>query len=391
VEALKYARGYRDANGDDIEIHVLVHAESAVGLATACPWIDHAYAILPKQIARDGDAAACLAAVPRSWDYIISSYRFHDLAALGDATIDSMQQVFDEYFEVRLGKGFTPRFSRLDERDKRGPQILPYKLNAPIRIPVPATARTFVDQLPRARFRICIVPSGSIGTNSPSIRGWRTISSALIQAFPDAHLHFTGISKDWIDRVVWRLTRRPVRTRPIIGAFTRTGIARIRKGLPRIHDSFNIGFWNQLALLEASDLLIAPHTGFAFLAPCVGTPWLAISACRWHEYLFNDVPFASVLPDCGWYPAHEDTNEGCGRLLADAKRSRCADDERIERQISEIVSSAEQLRRVDFGFADALDAHLKKIEIANVRRERFFFFDGMGDWNEKLSQPVDVS
>lgn len=34
--------------------------------------------------------------------------------------------------------------------------------------------------------------------------------------------------------------------------------------------------------------------------------------------------------------------------------------------------------------SEALHAHLKKIETANVTRERFVFFDGLGDWNRRL-------
>jgi hypothetical protein len=128
------------------------------------------------------------------------------------------------------------------------------------------------------------------------------------------------------------------------------------------------------------------------LAHCVGTPWLTISACRWHEYLFNDVAFSSVLPECGWYPAWLSTNDGCGQLLANGERSLCATDEHVAAKIPEIVQAAIQLRSEGFGYEEALRAHLRKIETANVVRERFVFFDGMGNWNEKLRErSVDVS
>jgi hypothetical protein len=386
VEALKWAKGYSEQN-DGLRIQLLLHAEAPLGLASACPWIERAYPVSLDQVAADTTAAACLRPIPRSWDYVVSSFRFHDLDVRKEPTAAAFCDVFEKIFEARTARGFSPGFSAFDAADKEGTQALPYRLNAPIRIPVPENARRSVERLIVPGFKISIVPSGSLGTNSPSVEGWRSICSALLEAFPEAHLYLTGISKDLVDRIAWRVARRPARRRPIIGAFSRADIARMHRGLPRVHDCFNIGLPNQLALLEASDLLVAPHMGFAFLAPCVGTPWLAVSACRWHEYLFNDVPFVSVLPDCGWYPAHEDNEDGCGRLLEEGERAICATDEHIEPNIPKIVAGAAQLRD-GISFAEALRMHLKKIATADVVHERFLFFDGLGDWNQRLLVPA---
>ena len=45
VEALKYAKGYYDANKDDIEIHLLLNADTPVELVDACYWIKKTYSI----------------------------------------------------------------------------------------------------------------------------------------------------------------------------------------------------------------------------------------------------------------------------------------------------------------------------------------------------------
>ena len=37
-----------------------------------------------------------------------------------------------------------------------------------------------------------------------------------------------------------------------------------------IVDCYDIGIWNQAALLEVCDVLIAPHTGITHVASCVG-------------------------------------------------------------------------------------------------------------------------
>jgi hypothetical protein len=385
VEALKWAKGYSERN-EGLRVHLLLHAEAPLGLASACPWIERAYAVSLDQVAVHATAATCFRVIPRKADYVISSFRFRDLDAREEPRVAAFRDVCEKAFEARIASGFTPGLSAYAAANKEGTQVLSYRLNAPIRIPVPETARRSIDGTIRPGLRICIVPSGSIGTNSPSVTAWRSICHALLEAFPDANLYLTGISKDLVDRIAWRVSRRPAPRRPIVGAFSRADIARVRRGLPRIHDRFNIGLWKQLALLEASDVLVSPHTGFAFLAPCVGTPWLAIGACRWHEYLFNDVPFISVLPDCGCYPAHEDTDDGCGRLLAEGERSLCAKDEHVEAKIPEIVAGVAQLRE-GVSFADALRRHLKNIAIADVRHERFVFFDGLGDWDARVSAP----
>jgi len=62
-------------------------------------------------------------------------------------------------------------------------------------------------------------------------------------------------------------------------------------------DCFDEDLAYQVAIVDRCDLFLSPHTGFAFTALAVGTPWLTISGGRWFGYLFNHVPFRSVIPD----------------------------------------------------------------------------------------------
>jgi hypothetical protein len=64
-------------------------------------------------------------------------------------------------------------------------------------------------------------------------------------------------------------------------------------------DCFDVALPEQLAMVEACDVFLSPHTGFGLAALAVGTPWLALSGGRWFEYFFNHVPFRSVIPDTG--------------------------------------------------------------------------------------------
>jgi hypothetical protein len=66
---------------------------------------------------------------------------------------------------------------------------------------------------------------------------------------------------------------------------------------------FDIDLADQLAVVEACHIFLAPHTGFGLAALAVGTPWLAISGGRWFEYYFNHVPFRSIIPNVERYPS----------------------------------------------------------------------------------------
>jgi hypothetical protein len=64
-------------------------------------------------------------------------------------------------------------------------------------------------------------------------------------------------------------------------------------------DVFDLGLVEQLAVVEACDVFLSPHTGFGLAALAVATPWLTLSGGRW----FNDVPFRSIIPETERYPA----------------------------------------------------------------------------------------
>ena len=65
----------------------------------------------------------------------------------------------------------------------------------------------------------------------------------------------------------------------------------LNKMFDNVKMMFDIGLWNQLALIKKCDLHISPHSGFSFLAPRVLTPWLEISGGFHTRYLWNMIPF----------------------------------------------------------------------------------------------------
>jgi hypothetical protein len=109
-------------------------------------------------------------------------------------------------------------------------------------------------------------------------------------------------------------------------------------------DCFDLELTEQLAIVEACDVFLSPHTGFGMAALAVGTPWLTISGGRWFEYYFNHVPFRSIIPDTERYPAFTQFSEGPevadGR---DGMRTPSMTQARIRDDLEAIVRAAAEL------------------------------------------------
>ena len=120
-----------------------------------------------------------------------------------------------------------------------------------------------------------------------SAGAWLVILDALTDAFPGVEIALIG------------KLRRDTRTSTSLAPRRARRAARARS---RPLDCFDVELTEQLAVVEACDLFLAPHTGFGMAALAVGTPWLALSGGRWFEYFFNRVPFRSIIPDPERYP-----------------------------------------------------------------------------------------
>jgi hypothetical protein len=268
--------------------------------------------------------------------------------------------------KARIASGYTRRFTGFTLPENMEKQILPYSLNAKVQIPVPAEALRWAKQYRHDGPSICILPAGSAGfQRSPSIAMWVKICKALLENIPSLKIYFTGVLE-------------VSKGRTITEDFSKKDLDVLLKKVPGSKAAFDIGLWNQLALIKKCDIFLSPHTGFAFLAPTVGTPWLAISNCPWQEYLFNDVKFYSVLPSCGYYPSQENTTDGCGKRLNEDKKMICSEDKQVERKIPEIIKGTKLLLDDNFTYKKAIDLHLEKIKQAkDVDQDAFFFLDGI--------------
>lgn len=153
----------------------------------------------------------------------------------------------------------------------------------------------------------------------------------------------------------------------------------VNKNFIDVVDCYDIGLWNQLALIKKCDVFLSPHTGFAFLAPCVGTPWLAISGGDWSEYLFNRIPFYSILPDVKDYPRH--ASKISLKIKATDKLPEMKPN-KLDMRIPEIIKGIKLLLSSNFTYKKAIKLHVKNIKESRTIKTAYGSFDNVLGFNK---------
>jgi hypothetical protein len=275
IEALHYANGYHAAD-PELEIAVALNAATPVELASFCPFVSAAYAIEQPLLE---PATPSFDEVPREWTWVVDDGRRHQ-----DIQLDMFPGLRDYYAasDEHL----------VAERGRRPIGYPPpaYRPHQPLRLELPEAARAATAaRLGERDAAIAVMPAGSSERALyPSLRSWQLILDALADAFPGVRIALVGkLAAD----------ERSVTS---FGADEHAALLAHRS---RPVDCFDIALVEQLAVVEACDVFLAPHTGFGLAALAVGTPWLALSGGRWFEYWFNHVPFRSIIPDTERYPS----------------------------------------------------------------------------------------
>jgi hypothetical protein len=243
----------------EAEVSVALNAATAVELARFCPFVERAYGVDHPLLEPCADSAARLAEIPRDWDAIADDpRRWQDVQLSSFPGLRDYYAASDELLRAR------------DVRSIAGTGRIAYAPHQPLRLELPA-ARSLDGPW------IAVMPAGSSERSLyPSLASWRLILDVL----PDASIALVG----------------------------KTGATTLEPGehaaLLRHADldAFDLPLAEQLAIVQACDVFLAPHTGFGLAALAVGTPWLALSGGRWFEYYFNHVPFRSVIPDIERFP-----------------------------------------------------------------------------------------
>jgi hypothetical protein len=354
LEGMRYALGYKTAD-PDLRVSLLLNGATAVELARLCPFIDEVYAVPYSGFeAPDGDPRQALANVPRAWDWVVENHRAREPSHQRFAGFRDFFDAAHAYFESPHPVGVA---------GKSPPAYAPHQQ---LRLELPVEARAAV---PGGR-SIAVILAGSSPERHlyPSASSWTMILRALAERYPD--VAFLLIGKHAADG----------RTTSGIG---RDELDRLLAAVPAAIDCFDRPLLEQVALIEASDLLVSPHTGFAFVASTVGTPWLAVSGGNWHEYFFNNELVYSLLPDPARYlsfawgrslPLIEDDEDGEG------PRTPAMSAARLRADLPELVRASELLIERRLSYEEALAAYFPRLLAAyGGDRTRAFSFENIGD------------
>ncbi len=363
LEGMRYALGYKVAN-PGLRIGLLLNGATAVELARLCPFVDEVYAVpFTGFLEIEADPVEALVGVPRSWDWVVENHRTRERSHAGFRGFRAFFDAAHAHLEPRHPIGIAGR------------EPPAYEPHQQLRLDLPPEARAAAAAtIGRGRRAISIVPAGSSGDRSlyPSSTSWKLILRALSERYPEAA--FLLIGKTTNDgQTTTRIDRGEVES--------------LLAAVPAAVDCFDRPLLEQVALVEASDLLVSPHTGFSFVASTVGTPWLAISGGSWHEYFFNGEPVYSLLPDPQRFPPFAWAGLGDEPLQVidededgEGPRTPSMSAARIRQDLPELLHASELLIEKRLSYEDALADYFPRLLRAyHGDRTRTFSFDDIGE------------
>jgi hypothetical protein len=356
IEALRVCLGYHRADRT-LGISLLLRVGAATELASTCPFVERMYVTAWNVDEFEGDPPRALRDVPRVWDWIVDLRRLRD--PLQHETFPDVRVFYEastRYFRARLGHGVA------------GVEPPPYERHQCLQLELPPTScAVAADELTGVGTRIALLPAGSSDGRAmfPSANSWALIVDALASAFPDATFCLIG-----------KLTHDGRTTTTI----TRAEVDSIAAACPRAIDAFDRPLLDQLALVEACDVFVSPHTGFGMAALAVGTPWLTVSGGYWFEHFFNGVPFYSVIPDTDRYPCFPEwltsplpiveDDDGQGPRTVSMSRAR------IEEDLPDLIEGARLLVDQRLSYDDALERYFERLLRAlHGQHERIVSFE----------------
>ncbi|HET9139954.1 hypothetical protein [Actinophytocola sp.] len=340
-----------------MDVHVALNGRATPDITRGCPWIAETHAIDLREFDDPGTARTAVARLPQRWDYILEDTTVllpeDDLDdAFFSADERAVQRQLKAYCELTTTQLVATRGRGSTSPSLQLPEGLGYRPQSQVIMAVPPENRAFARRYAHEGPKVCILLGGSDNYyRYPDVSSWVKIIGAIRDAFPGVRFFLTGV-------------RGSVRGQTSTAGYSGDAVQRLLDSGPDVADCYDIGLWNQLALMELCDVFLSPHTGFAFLAPCVGTPWLALSGGHWPEYFFNDVPFYSVLPDDPEFPYR-------GRLYPEGSTTKLPSmrPENLDRKIPEIVEGMRLLLDPAFSYPAAIDRYRENIARANINRD----------------------
>jgi hypothetical protein len=289
VEAISAAAQYKDSN-PEISVSLLLNSNSRCDFVGFCPWIDSYYGIDPSEEPLD----QLIQSLPKQWDYVIYPKRLSYRPDLYYTTeLLAANTAAQKYLIAREG-------TEVHGDPSANRPHLGFNPGARFRIKLPQGEMEWAKTFRKSGELVVTVLLGGAGKSSmyPSLKTWQRIFDAILRRHPNARFWITGVTSDrrhgWIPAPRFnRYVQKLVESNPVIEGF------------------IDVGLLRQMALIGESDVFLSPHSGFAFLAPCLGTPWLAISGGSWGEDFFAGMPFYCSLPRCPKYPCAHQMKNSC--------------------------------------------------------------------------------
>ena len=123
--------------------------------------------------------------------------------------------------------------------------------------------------------------------------------------------------------------------------------------------------------IKDADILLSPHTGFAFLGPCLDTPWLALSGGEWGEQMHAQKSFYNVLPSCKKYPCNRGNRKlECNLRIKYNSPIKCMS--KLSSKIPDLLIGIEKLLNKNYSFTDAFNDYQNSAISNNVNLKRLW-------------------
>ena len=352
VEAMEAAANYHAAH-PNLEIHVLVNKATPYQLGEFCKWIHKTYAIDIKDVNQNKVNTQALQEIPKSFDYVIFPKR---LKYTPQDYPDEMLQCnlfLKDFFKPVIWGGFNDTPSSENNGIKE-------QLYSPFKMILGEELTQYAKSLSTGHPVFSVMLKGASQEKIwPSFYTWKTILLHIKKVYPNATFLITGISS-----IHTSDKTKTEGAKAKINAFINSVEGAV--------NCYDIGLEKQLAVIQHSNVFISPHTGFAFLAPCLGTPWLTLSGSRWADFDVARMPFYSVLPKCKHYPCHSDMKMEC-RLRLKLRQPVACMGLSLRNKKNEIIDGISHLLDENFSFEKAFTlyekhANQKKVNLNKLWR-----------------------
>ena len=349
VEALQVAANYYSAN-PKLEIHLLVNCKTPLVIGAYCDFISRVH---PVQVHLDGLNLTSLKDIEQyEFEYVIFPKRFKYTPQDFPEPLLKANHFLQDYFKPKIWGGYNDTPS-LDET------ALQENLYSGFKIKIPKDKITYnLPDASGAPIFSVMLKGASKQTKWPSLKTWKIILLHIKKKYPEALFLITGVLEAHGD-----IHNSNSQLKNKVETFIAS--------IPGAINCYDIGLENQLSIIQNSNVFIAPHTGFAFLAPCLGTPWLALSGGEWAEEMPAQIPFYSVLPSCRKYPCHGgDMKFECKARVKLKQPIKCMSS--IDSKLDDILLGIEKLLDRHYSYDAAFDDYQNSAISNNVNLKKLW-------------------